>query len=43
LLAVGALTWLVVLRARRRDGAAGTSEPTPAAGARARALLDEAD
>jgi len=43
LLGVGALTWWLVLRARRRDGAATAGEPSPAAGARARALLDEAE
>jgi cytochrome c-type biogenesis protein CcmH len=40
LLGAGALTWLIVLRARRRDGASTAGEPSAAATARARALLD---
>jgi len=40
LLGAGALTWWLVLRARRRDGASTASEPSPVASARARALLD---
>ena len=40
LLGVGAVAWWGVLRARRRDAAATIAEPSPAATARARALLD---
>jgi len=40
LLGAGALTWWVVLRARRRDDASTAGEPSAAATARARALLD---
>ena len=40
LLGAGALTWWLVLRARRRDGASTAGEPSAAASARARALLD---
>ena len=43
LLGAGALTWWAVLRARRRDGAATPDEPSAAATARARALLDGTD
>ena len=43
LLGAGALTWWVVLRSRRRDGASPPGEPSAAATARARTLLDGSD
>ena len=40
LLAAGLATWLVVLRGRRASATRANAEPSAAAAARARALLD---